>query len=212
MDIRVCIAVILVVAGVVVAQNNDPVAIVCEPTDYKEVCKQSLNEVAPKGTTDPKELIKASVQAIINEIQSSLNFSASLIPNATEPRVGPRSYFKHPSNFQKETIFLTWLCFVQLKKSLESCNGLYQSAVENLQSALSFLGTKDLQNLNNQIIELQNWLSASLSFQTTCLDGVDDPKFKDMLANKASKARELNSNALAIIGSLPQVLNSAKKA
>lgn len=94
------ILVVGVVIGVVVGVNKNhdggsdklsaemkAISSMCAPTDYRELCMQSLSKSAPDGTTDPKELLKAAVQAIIDQMNGSLNFSVSLIPKATNSTV-----------------------------------------------------------------------------------------------------------------------------
>ncbi|KAI6672607.1 hypothetical protein NL676_000513 [Syzygium grande] len=155
------------------------VSTICAPTDHKELCMKSLSTYAANGTTNPKELIKAAVLATLNEMKGSFNFSESLAANATEARV---------------------------KMSLDDCKDLYQFAIDELQAASSFVGDSDLHTMNDRVAEIQNWLNAVVSYQQSCLDGVDDPKLKVDMQNNLQNATELTSNALAIVSEISQVL------
>ncbi|KAF8008252.1 hypothetical protein BT93_K2044 [Corymbia citriodora subsp. variegata] len=151
----------------------------CAPTDFKELCMKSVGKHAANGTDDPKELMKAAVVAIFDEMKGSLNFSQSLVTNDTEAKT---------------------------KMSLEDCKDLYQFAIGELQAALSFVGDSDLHTMNDRVAEMQNWLSAVVSYQESCLDNMDDPKLKADLQNNVLNASQLTSNALAIVVGLSQVL------
>ncbi|XP_039163002.1 pectinesterase-like [Eucalyptus grandis] len=153
----------------------------CAPTDFKELCMKSVGKYAANATDDPKELIKATVLAIFDEMKGSLNFSQSLASSATEAKV---------------------------KMSLDDCKDLYQFAIDELQAALSFVGDSDLHTMNDRVAEMQNWLSAVVSYQESCLDNMDDPKFKADLQNNVLNASQLTSNALAIAEQIDQVLGA----
>lgn len=157
------------------------VSSVCAPTDFKELCMKSLTTYSPNGTTDPKELIKAAVLAIEDHMKGSLNFSQSLAAAASEAKT---------------------------KMSLEDCKDLYQSAIGELQAAFSYVGDSDLHTMDDRVAEIQNWLSAVVSYQESCLDNMDDPKLKADLQNNVLNASELTSNALSIVAGLNQVLSS----
>lgn len=155
------------------------VSTICAPTDHKELCMKSLSTYAANATTDPKELIKAAVLATLDQMKGSYNFSESLAAKASEPKV---------------------------KMSLDDCKDLYQFAIDELQAAFSFVGDSDLHAMNDRVAEIQNWLNAVVSYQQSCLDGVDDPKLKADVQNNLQNATELTSNALAIVGEISQVL------
>lgn len=157
------------------------VSSVCAPTDYKELCMKSLTSYAPNGTTDPKELIKAAVVAIQDHMKGSLTFSQSLATNATEAKT---------------------------KMSLDDCKDLYQYAIDVLQAAFSSVGDSDLHTMEDRAAEIQNWLSAVVSYQESCLDNMDDLKLRTDLQNNVLNASQLTSNALSIVTGMSQVLAS----
>ncbi|XP_030551830.1 pectinesterase-like [Rhodamnia argentea] len=155
------------------------VSSICAPTDHKELCMKSLGAYAANATTDPKELIKAAVLATLDEMKGSFNFSESLAASATEAPV---------------------------KMSLDDCKDLYQFAIDELQAAFSFVGDSDLHTVNDRVAEVQNWLNAVVSYQQSCLDGVDDAKLKADLQNNLQNATQLTSNVLAIVSEISKVL------
>lgn len=73
---------------------------ICSPTTYKELCMESLSSATNGTTTDPKELIKASVTVVINSVQSGVNLSQSLMASVEDPKVGKQAR-------KQESLFLT---------------------------------------------------------------------------------------------------------
>ncbi|KAI6672609.1 hypothetical protein NL676_000515 [Syzygium grande] len=157
------------------------VSTICTPTDHKELCMKTLGTYAANATADPKELIKVAVLATLKEMKGSFNFSVSLAANAN-------------------------LTDARVKMSLDDCKDLYQFAIDELQAAFSFVGDSDLHTVNDRVIEIQNWLNAVVSYQQSCLDGVEDAKLKADLQNNLQNATQLTSNALAIASEISQVL------
>ncbi|KAB1202675.1 putative pectinesterase/pectinesterase inhibitor 45 [Morella rubra] len=155
---------------------------ICSKTDHKEICQKTLGPVAEKGKTDPKELIKAAIQATINEVAKASNFSDNLVKNvSSSPRV---------------------------KMSVEDCKDLLQFAIDELQDTLSTVGDQNNLNVNDQIsADLKNWLSAVISYQQTCLDGLEEaPEYYTVVKEKLQDASSLTSNALAIITEISDIL------
>lgn len=52
---------------------------VCGPTDFKELCMQTLSSTTNGTTSDLKELIQASISVVIDHVQSGVNLSASFL-------------------------------------------------------------------------------------------------------------------------------------
>ncbi|KAK9288458.1 hypothetical protein L1049_016915 [Liquidambar formosana] len=86
------------------------------------------------------------------------------------------------------------------KMAVEDCQDLLQFAVEELQASFSMVGEA----------ELKNWLSAVISYQQTCLDGVTQPELKSAMSNGLLNATQLTSNALAIVSEISGILDTFK--
>ena len=94
------------------------------------------------------------------------------------------------------------------KMSLEDCKDLMQFAVDELQASFSMVGDSDLHTMADREAELMNWLSAVVSYQQTCLDGIEDPKLKSEMSDGMADASKLTSNALAIISAISDILGA----
>ncbi|KAG2697804.1 hypothetical protein I3843_07G122500 [Carya illinoinensis] len=189
--VGVAIAVVAVVhhngstkAGENLSPSMKAVAEICGKTDYKEACQKSLSSAAENGNTDPKEFLKAAIQSTINEVAKASNFSDKLIQNMSgaNPRV---------------------------KMSAEDCKDLLQFAADELQASFSTVGDANMHTENDRSADLKTWLSAVISYQQTCLDGLEEaPEYHSLMKQNLQDASALTSNALAIVSELADFLKS----
>lgn len=153
---------------------------ICQQTDYKQTCMKSLAKA--NNTNDPKDLIKVAFSATINDLSDVIKNSASLIDEASKD---PRT-----------------------KDALKTCEGLLDVATDDLRRSFDEIGMFDVSKLKDYSDDLKTWLSASITYQETCLDAFENTtgetgeKMKKLLKN----AGELTSNGLAMVSSLGQVL------
>ncbi|KAI4340980.1 hypothetical protein MLD38_025763 [Melastoma candidum] len=155
---------------------------ICAPTENKELCIRTLSSVAPNGTSDPKELIKAAIVATLDEVQKNFHFTQTLVVNASS---APAPY----------------------KMSVEDCRDLIQFAVDQLEATLSVVGDSDIHTINDRVADLQTWLSSVVAYQETCFDGLDDPALKSNVQGNMLDATRLTSNALTIVAGISNILS-----
>jgi pectinesterase len=154
---------------------------ICAPTDYKEACENSLSSVANNASANPKDFVKAAVAATMKEVKAALEKSGEI--------------GKSTSNKTQ-------------KMALEDCKELLDFAIDELQASYSMVGDNDLHTMNDRVAELTNWLSAVISYQQTCLDGITHPELKSAMQNGLLNATQLTSNALAIVTEISAILST----
>lgn len=98
------------------------------------------------------------------------------------------------------------------KVALSDCQELLEYAVEELQDAIESSDEGDAENIRRRSKDLKNWLSAVMSYQVVCIDGLTQPELKANMTNNLGKATELTKNALAIITEITRLLESMKGA
>ncbi|KAK4849623.1 hypothetical protein QYF36_026648 [Acer negundo] len=187
-----------VVVGVIAAVNNSSgnkestetisasrkaVSEFCTTTDFKDACIKSLNSTT---STDPKELLKSVILAPQESIKKLFNLSDSLIVEANK------------SNDNSS------------KVALEECKELLDYAVDALQTTLSAVGDSELLTLHDRVNELSSWVSAVISFQSTCMENFkgENNTFKTAIQDGMIESRQLTSNTLAVLSELPNILKS----
>ncbi|XP_042513148.1 pectinesterase-like [Macadamia integrifolia] len=159
------------------------VKIICEPTSYKDVCERTISGVANNASADPKDFIKVAVSATLDEIRAAMDHSAILEKD-------------HKNGTHQ-------------KNALEDCKELLQFSIDELQESISVVEENDLKTVNYRVPDLANWLSAVVSYQVTCLDGINHPKLKSAMEKGLHNSTQLTSNALAIIVEFSKIFMSA---
>ncbi|KAL7003117.1 pectinesterase [Sarracenia purpurea var. burkii] len=155
---------------------------ICEPTDYKEVCVQSLTTAAG-NTSDPKELIKVAFQVAMEQMQQAVQNSTLLQELQTDPRT---------------------------KDAVGDCQDLANSALNDLKRSIGKMGEVDASSIDELLANLKTWLSGAITYQETCLDGFENTtgdageKMKEYL----KIGMQLTSNALAMVTEISSTLQS----
>ncbi|KAE8723227.1 cation transport regulator-like protein 2-like [Hibiscus syriacus] len=150
----------------------------CSSTDHQDSCQKTLGSV---NSTDPKEYIMKSILAAEDAVRKFFNYSNSLIvtvKNDSRTRMG-----------------------------LQDCKDMMDYAVQSLQASYSEVGDAKLHNMSDRVSDLRTWLSAVISYQQSCLDGLeDDHSVKKNMTEGITDATQLTSNALAIVTKLTEIL------
>ncbi|XP_022146371.1 putative pectinesterase/pectinesterase inhibitor 28 [Momordica charantia] len=163
------------------------VATLCSETDYQQECQDTLGKIAQNSTSeDPKEFIKSAIMATVEEVKKGFNLTDTLSVESA----GNNSSL--------------------VKMSIEDCKDLLQFAVQELQASYSTVGDSDERTQEERVADINTWLSAVISYQQSCLDGLGeaDPKLKETMEGGLDAARKLTSNALAIVAGVSQVLGN----
>ncbi|XP_030474461.2 probable pectinesterase/pectinesterase inhibitor 21 [Syzygium oleosum] len=154
----------------------------CQPTDYKEACVKSLETAGP-NVTDPKELIKAGFNVAMKKISEAAEKSVTLKELAKDPRTS---------------------------QALENCKELMEYAIDDLQNSFDKLGALDMSKVDEFLADLKTWLSASITYQETCLDGFENATGDagEKMRKALNSTAELTSNGLAMVTEISSVLTN----
>ncbi|XP_021742600.1 probable pectinesterase/pectinesterase inhibitor 21 [Chenopodium quinoa] len=162
------------------AASSKAVQAICNPTDYKDACLKSLATVR---TDDPKELIKAAF----------LSAKAELIDISKNSTV--------LKELEKDS---------KTAEAVKDCRELLQDAIDDFQRSFDEISKSDMTQANSALENLKIWLSATRTYQETCLDGFENTtgdasvKMRKVLQS----AMEMSSNGLAIVNDLSSLLSS----
>ncbi|KAF5188519.1 Pectinesterase/pectinesterase inhibitor [Thalictrum thalictroides] len=155
---------------------------ICQPTDFKETCIESLQSVAG-NTSNPSELVQASFQVAIKHIQNAAKKSVTLKELAKDK--GGRD-------------------------ALRICQNLMDYAIEDLKHAFKDSNDFDITRLDEFVGNLKVWLSGSLTYQETCLDGFENTTGTagEAMRKALKSSGEITRNALAIVDEINNVISS----
>ncbi|KAK4483721.1 hypothetical protein RD792_010923 [Penstemon davidsonii] len=150
---------------------------VCAATDYKQTCEDSL--------------LKAVKTNSSTQPKDLLRISFVVVSEAIDKVI------KQASGIKFDT--------PQKKAAFDDCLVLLNDAKEELNNSVS--SVQDWGKLSARTPDINNWLSAVLSYQQTCIDGFPDGEEKSKLEKLLKNGKELGSNALAIVSEVSSVLS-----
>ncbi|KAK2992576.1 hypothetical protein RJ640_009186, partial [Escallonia rubra] len=164
------------------SQSQNAIKSLCAPTDYKEACESSLQNAVRSNpsASQAKDLPKAAIYVVSVELKKVINQTSKL-------RLFDSS---------------------QKKAAFDDCMVLLNDAIEELNSSVANMDAKDLEKLSSRTPNLNNWLSAVMSYQQTCIDGFPDGEAKAELQKALKNSKQLTSNALAIVSQVSSILST----
>ncbi|XP_077234664.1 putative pectinesterase/pectinesterase inhibitor 45 [Tasmannia lanceolata] len=165
-----------------ISSSMKAIKMMCAPTDYKKVCESTLsNAVGSNSTAQPKDLMKTAVLVIIDEVHKAFNRSSAF--ETKDPKI---------------------------KGALDDCKELFGYAIDDLRATVKNLDIHEIGDLPEKAHDLKTWLSAAISYQQTCVDGFPEGKLKAKMEDTIVAAKQLTSNALAIVNEAASLLSMLK--
>lgn len=169
--------------GIAATTTSKSIEAMCAVTDYRSQCETSLRAaIGGNGTAvSIKDMVKAAVQVTLEASRTAAEQAGGVVNGTLDGRQ---------------------------KAALADCKQLLQDAVDELQDIFSGVDLSAGANLTARSDDVKTWLSAVISYQQTCLDGVDHPELKAQVEKIISDAAALTSNALAIVTEVAATLQS----
>lgn len=153
---------------------------ICDDTDFKATCESSLQKaVRSNPSAQPKDLLKAAISGVSDELDKAMNEASKL-------------KFDTPEK----------------KAAFDVCKEVVADAKDELTSSTSALGEKDLAKLSSKTPELDNWLSAVMSYQQTCIDAIPEGEQRNAVQKALKTSKELTSNSLAMVSQVSSILST----
>lgn len=167
-------------SGGQITTSTKMIKTVCQPTDYKETCEQSLTSANP-NTSDPKELIRIGFQVTIKSIKEAIKNSTTINDAAKDTRS---------------------------KHALDMCRDLMDDSIGELQKSFDHMGVFELSKIDEYVDDLKVWLSGSHTYQQTCLDAFENTTGDagEKMQKILNTSIELTSNALAMVDGLSSII------
>ncbi|KAK4842788.1 hypothetical protein QYF36_000060 [Acer negundo] len=161
---------------------------VCGVTQYPDSCFTSISSLNNNNISlisqknpDPETIFKLSLRVTINELT---NVS---------------SLFKTLNERHSEA-------------ALRDCTSQFEDAVSRLKDSMSEMeveGPGEKMLTERKVNDIQTWISAAITDQETCLDGLEEmgSTAVDEVKAKLKKSKEFLSNSLAIIAKIHMLLH-----
>ncbi|KAL8141447.1 hypothetical protein V2J09_014479 [Rumex salicifolius] len=149
----------------------------CGPTDYKEACVDSLSSLDANSSATPKDYLALSISAAMDAVNATIDKAVLLSREAANG---------------------------EQKDAFADCSALLGFAIDELRKATSSVREVSVKAVVGEVDELRNRLSATISYQQSCLD-IIDPPLKEEMERGMRNASDLTSNVLAIVSSIKDV-------
>ncbi|MFS7986339.1 putative pectinesterase [Helianthus anomalus] len=152
---------------------------VCENTDYKQTCIDSLTK-AHTQSTDPYDHVKTLFEISIAQLDDAAKNSSLMKEVQKDPRTND---------------------------ALKSCKELAGLAVTDLRRSFDNMNIFNLNDLGQALFQLKIWMSGAISYEQTCLDGFEKTEgdFGERMRKLLNQSMELTSICLALITDFSQV-------
>ncbi|KAJ6355804.1 hypothetical protein OIU78_004016 [Salix suchowensis] len=163
-----------------ISTSSKSIKAICQPTDYRETCVESLSKAAG-NTTDPSKLVQTGFKVAIEALQNAINRSATLKELAKDPMAS---------------------------QALDNCRELMDDAIAELEHSFNQIESFQVSQFDEYVNNLKVWLSATITYQRTCLDGFENTtgpageKMKELLVASS----QLTSNGLAMVDGITSIL------
>ncbi|KAL6650090.1 hypothetical protein ACP70R_014314 [Stipagrostis hirtigluma subsp. patula] len=146
----------------------------CAPADYRGTCQETLERALSNSSgaaNQPHAAAAAAITAVERELAGAFNRSALLdaVRDSNDTKV---------------------------QEALRDCRMLLDFCHSNVERALASIAWRGVDGPSQ---DLQAWLSAVITFQGSCVDMFPKGEIRDQVAETMHKAREISSNAIAII-------------
>ncbi|XP_057962741.1 probable pectinesterase/pectinesterase inhibitor 21 [Malania oleifera] len=165
-----------------VSASMKAIKTICQPTDYKQACIDSLSSAAG-NSSDPKDLIQASFKVAMKQVSNAAQRSTVLQELEKDPRAA---------------------------QALQNCKELMDYAISDLQTSFQQVADFDVTKLGKLVADVKVWLSAAITYQETCLDGFQNTTGSagENMKKALKTSAELTKNGLAIIDEFESVFTS----
>ncbi|KAK3226692.1 hypothetical protein Dsin_006554 [Dipteronia sinensis] len=170
------------------SNSAESIKTVCGVTQYPDSCFTSISSLNNNNLSlisqknpDPETIFKLSLRVTINELT---NVS---------------SLFKTLNERHSEA-------------ALRDCTSQFEDAVNRLNDSMSemeVVGPGDKMLTERKVNDIQTWISAAITDQETCLDGLEEmgSTAVDEVKAMLKKSKEFLSNSLAIIAKIHMLLH-----
>ncbi|XP_014495061.1 probable pectinesterase/pectinesterase inhibitor [Vigna radiata var. radiata] len=170
-----------------IQSDQKSVEIICQNTDDKNLCHNTLSSVKGLDAADPKAYIATAVKATMDSVIKAFNMSDRLATEHADKDNGT-------------------------KMAIDDCKDLLQSAIQSLQLSTDMVQNNNIHAVHDQSADFKNWLSAVISYQQACMEGFDDgkegeKKIKEQFQIESlDKVQKLTAITLDIVSGLSHIL------
>lgn len=167
------------------SDSGESLKTVCSVTQYLDSCISSISALNDPPKSDPVHFFNLSLQASQRELAGLSSLPKALISKSNDPRA---------------------------ESALSDCVKMFDDSLSQVNRSAELMkvavrpGEKLLTEM--RISDMQTWISAAMTDQETCLDGLDEmgSTAVDEVRARVHKSSEYMSNSLAILNNLKSLV------
>ncbi|KAI3497821.1 hypothetical protein L1887_33392 [Cichorium endivia] len=171
------------------SNDTDFIRISCRTTLYPQICYTSLSGYSNAVQQDPGRLARVAIGVTLSKATHMARYMSNITRKADYASI-PR-----------------------VAAAVHDCFSVFGDAVDEIRGSLRQMrrlgGTGE--SLRFQLSNVQTWMSAALTNEDTCTDGfedVPDGGVKEDVCGRAVKVKEVTSNALALVNSFANTIQT----
>ncbi|XP_021286219.1 LOW QUALITY PROTEIN: pectinesterase 3, partial [Herrania umbratica] len=162
------------------SNSDESIRTICNVTRLPESCFTTLSSLSASTKPDPESILHLSLQVAINHLSNLSSSLKSLNDLYSQP-------------------------------ALKDCVTLFDDALNRLNDSVSAMQVgsgKELVLTKEKISDIQTWISAAMSDQETCNDGLQEmgSTVADKVKSQVQSSKESISNSLAIVANMQNLL------
>ncbi|XP_007037294.2 PREDICTED: pectinesterase 3 [Theobroma cacao] len=162
------------------SNSDESIRTICNVTRFPESCFTTLSSLSASTKPDPESILQLSLQVAINHLSNLSSSLKSLNDLHSQP-------------------------------ALKDCVTLFDDALSRLNDSVSAMQVgsgKELVLTKEKISDIQTWISAAMSDQETCNDGLQEmgSTVADKVKSQVRSSKESISNSLAIVSNMHNLL------
>ncbi|XVF11947.1 hypothetical protein REPUB_Repub08aG0072400 [Reevesia pubescens] len=162
------------------SNSADSIRTVCNVTRFPDSCFTALSSLNASTKPDPEAIFNLSIQVAITHLSNLSSSLKSLNDLHSQP-------------------------------ALKDCMNLFDDALSRLNDSISAMKVgsgKDLVLTKEKISDIRTWISAAMSDQETCNDGLEEMGLTvaDEVKSQVQSCKESISNSLAIVANMQNLL------
>uniref|UniRef100_A0A7C9E120 pectinesterase n=1 Tax=Opuntia streptacantha TaxID=393608 RepID=A0A7C9E120_OPUST len=157
------------------------IQLVCNVTQYPDSCFSTLSAINTQSKPDPEFLFSLSLQAAIRELSKLESFPDSLSSPVSDSRT---------------------------QSALDDCRSLFADALDRLNQSAAAAKGHVASSHGVKISDINTWISAAMTDEETCLDGLEEvgSSVVDEVKAKVHASKVCLSNSLAILSNIKNLV------
>ncbi|KAD4385594.1 hypothetical protein R6Q59_010353 [Mikania micrantha] len=165
-------------------KSSNSIKTVCAVTQHPDSCFTSISAINSGNVVDPEMIFNLTLRLAVDEFANISSLPKTLISKSNDLRTG---------------------------SALRDCATLFDDALSQLSRSVEAMrvGPEAVVLTKGKVADLMTWISAAMTNQQTCVDGLEEmgSTAVDEVKLRVQRSTEYMSNSLAILSNMDSILD-----